>query len=180
MCAEINTGKDRFVAFENRYRTDVIKTKKINRKIYILDENPEACDCSIDCQVINTVKAQKRMEGIIKIVHLPTVVQSELYEETRIPFVHKENKNNDFILGRKLCMLFCVICTTRVCCFRSNQSVNKRRRCIRVVQLNSPKWRYADAEETNCWIKLFLCIQKVFSSLHRVQIESLMADGVSW
>ncbi len=135
MCAEINTGIDRIVDFENRYRTNIIKTKKINRKIYILDENPEACDCSIDCQVINTVKAQKRMEGIIKIVHLPTVVQSELYEETRIPFVHKENKNNDFILGRKLCMLFCVICTTRVRSFHSNQSVNKRRRCIRVVQL---------------------------------------------
>ncbi len=34
MRAEINTGKDRFVAFENRYRIDVIKKKTINRKIY--------------------------------------------------------------------------------------------------------------------------------------------------
>ncbi len=33
MRAEINTGKDRFAAFESRYRIDVIK-KIINRKIY--------------------------------------------------------------------------------------------------------------------------------------------------
>ncbi len=37
----------------------------------ILDENWEACDCPIDCQVNNSVKAQKS----IKIVHLPSVVQ---------------------------------------------------------------------------------------------------------
>ncbi len=34
----------------------------------------------------------------------------------------------------------------------------------------------------NCWIKsLFLfSLQKVFSSLHKVQIEPLMADGLFW
>ncbi len=37
----------------------------------ILDENREACDC----RTINTVKAQKRMKDIVKIVHLPSVVQ---------------------------------------------------------------------------------------------------------
>ncbi len=37
------------------------------------------------------------MKGIVKIVQLPSVVQSELYEATRILFVRKENKNNDFI-----------------------------------------------------------------------------------
>ncbi len=52
------------------------------------------CDC-IDCQVSNTVKAQKSMKDIIKIVHLPSVVQSEFYEATRILFVCKENENND-------------------------------------------------------------------------------------
>ncbi len=40
-----------------------------------------------------------------------------------------------------------------------------------------------DREETNCWKKnlyfYFLCIQKVFSSLYIIQIEPLMADGVS-
>ncbi len=29
----------------------------------------------IDCQVINTVKAQKSMKDIVRIVHLPSVVQ---------------------------------------------------------------------------------------------------------
>ncbi len=37
------------------------------------------------------------MKDIVKIVHLPSVVQSEFYEVTRIVFVRKENKNNDFI-----------------------------------------------------------------------------------
>ncbi len=32
----------------------------------ILDENREACDCPIDCQVNNTVKAQKNMKDIVK------------------------------------------------------------------------------------------------------------------
>ncbi len=41
----------------------------------ICDENREACDSPIDCQVNNTVKAQKSMKDIAKIVHLPSVVQ---------------------------------------------------------------------------------------------------------
>ncbi len=61
----------------------------------ILDANREACDCPIDCIVNYTVKVHKRMKSIIRIVHLPSVVQSELYEATRILFVCKENKNND-------------------------------------------------------------------------------------
>ncbi len=32
----------------------------------ILDENREACDCPIDCQVNNTVKAQKSMKDIVR------------------------------------------------------------------------------------------------------------------
>ncbi len=40
----------------------------------ILDKNREACDCPIDCQVNNTVKAQKSMKVIAKIVILPSVV----------------------------------------------------------------------------------------------------------
>ncbi len=58
----------------------------------MLDENWEACDYPIDCQVNNTVKAQKSMKGIVKIVHLPSVVQSEFYEATRKLFVHKKKK----------------------------------------------------------------------------------------
>ncbi len=35
----------------------------------------DAWDCSIDCQTINTVKAQKSMKDIVRIVRLPSVVQ---------------------------------------------------------------------------------------------------------
>ncbi len=35
------------------------------------------------------------MKSIARVVHLPSVVQSEVYEATRILFVCKENKNND-------------------------------------------------------------------------------------
>ncbi len=72
------------------------------------------------------------------------VVQSEPYEVTRILFVHKENKNNEWLYstirllrvtvapfwrvstGRKPHMLFSR--TTRIRCFRSNQSINKSRK----------------------------------------------------
>ncbi len=39
----------------------------------------EACDCLIDCQVNNTVEVQKRMKSIARVVHLPSVVQSEYF-----------------------------------------------------------------------------------------------------
>ncbi len=42
----------------------------------ILDTNREACDCPIDCQVIYTVKIQKSMKNIARVVHLPSVVRS--------------------------------------------------------------------------------------------------------
>ncbi len=32
MCAEINTGKDRFATFENQYRIDVKKKKRLIEK----------------------------------------------------------------------------------------------------------------------------------------------------
>ncbi len=70
----------------------------------IFYENREACDCPIDCQTINTVKAQKSMKDIVRIVHLPSVVQSELYEATRILFVRKENK---IMTIRLLCVSPC-------------------------------------------------------------------------
>ncbi len=54
----------------------------------ILDENRQACDCPIGCQVNCTVKAQTSMKSIIKIVHLPSVVQSDWFKATRILFVH--------------------------------------------------------------------------------------------
>ncbi len=41
----------------------------------ILNENWEACDCPIDCQVNYIVKVQKSMKHIFRILHLPSVVQ---------------------------------------------------------------------------------------------------------
>ncbi len=37
------------------------------------------------------------MKDIVKIVHLPSVVQSDFNEATRTLFLRKENKNNNFI-----------------------------------------------------------------------------------
>ncbi len=51
----------------------------------------------LTAKVNNTVKAQKRMKDIVKIVHLPSVVQSEFNEATRTLFMYKEHKNNNFI-----------------------------------------------------------------------------------
>ncbi len=53
---------------------------------------------SIDSNETGTrFKAQKRSKDIVKIVHVTSLVQPEFDETTRILFVHKENKNNDFI-----------------------------------------------------------------------------------
>ncbi len=46
----------------------------------MFDENREACDRPINCQVNNTVKTQKSMKDIDRILHLPSVVQSELFD----------------------------------------------------------------------------------------------------
>ncbi len=121
----------------------------------ILDETRDACDCPIDCQVILTVKVQKSMKSIVRVVHLPSVVESEFYNATRILFVCKENKNNYFFskmcllsvsphhrsaiwrlsTERKLLTLFCISRAARMRCFRSNQSVNTRRIRILVLRL---------------------------------------------
>ncbi len=52
---------------------------------------------TFDCMINNTVKVQKNMKNIVKIIHLPSVVQSELNEATRTLFLRKENKYYDFI-----------------------------------------------------------------------------------
>ncbi len=51
------------------------------------------------------------MKSIVKIVHLPSVVQSELYEVTRILFVRKENKCiqwGDKLLNKAIICIFFV------------------------------------------------------------------------
>ncbi len=47
-----------------------------NTIIDILDKNREACHSPIDCKVRNTVKVQKSMKSIARVVHLPSVIQS--------------------------------------------------------------------------------------------------------
>ncbi len=53
----------------------------------------------IDSKGTTTFKAQKGSKDIVKKVHVTSVDQPQFYEATRILFVHKENKNNDFIIG---------------------------------------------------------------------------------
>ncbi len=89
------------------------------------------------------------MKSIARVVHLPSVVQSEFYEATRILFVCKENKNNNFFstirllitvapflrfcTERKHCTLFCIHLNVRMCYFHSDQCVNTHR--IRILAL---------------------------------------------
>ncbi len=77
-----NSIKALFV-FGTQFKIFLIKTRRL-------------VTVSIDCQVNNTVEVQKRIKSIVRIVHLPSVVQSEFYDVTRIVFVRKENKNNAF------------------------------------------------------------------------------------
>ncbi len=58
---------------------------------------------------------------------------------------------------------------------------NKLCRRVALQDQRSPPLRYTDAEETSCWIKWgFFCVQKVFSLLHNLTVEPLMADGLFW
>ncbi len=50
-----------------------------------------------------------------------------------------------------------------------------------------PKWCYGDEERqradkllNKCRYFYFLCVHKIFLSLHKIQIEPLMADGLFW
>ncbi len=52
---------------------------------------------SIDSKGPTMIKAQNCSKDVIKIVHVTSVVQLTFYEATRIYFVCKENKNNNFI-----------------------------------------------------------------------------------
>ncbi len=84
-------------------------------------------------------------------------------------------------------MLFCVSRTTRIRLLRLFTLWFERKQRICAMRLTqnsvrrvySPKWQ----DETNCWIKslfLFSLRTKLFLSLHKVQIEPLMADGLFW
>ncbi len=57
----------------------------------------ELSDPPIDSKGPYTIKAQKHSKEISRIIHVTLVVQLLFYEATRILFVCKENKSNDFI-----------------------------------------------------------------------------------
>ncbi len=151
------------------------------------------------------------MKSIVRVLHLPSVVQSEFYEATRIFFVLKENKNKYFFqqfvssmsltvapfkrlsTERKMRTLFCISLNTRMRYFLSNQSVNTCRICIlvlRLIQKSVRILRSVDNLKNGATVTrrdellkksiyfYFLCVQKIFSSLHKIQIKPLMADGV--
>ncbi len=65
----------------------------------MLDENQEACDCPIDCIVNYTVKVQKSMKSIVRIVHLLSVVQSEFNEVIKTLFLRKEKKEKTILFN---------------------------------------------------------------------------------
>ncbi len=142
------------------------------------------------------------MKSIVRVVYLPSVVQSEFYEATRTLFVCKENKNNYFFFQqfisslslritvapfwrlsteRKMRTLFCISHNTRMCYFRSNQSINTRRIHVLVLRLiqksvcilrsvdnleNGATVMRRDREEMNWWKKksLFLFSLRTKSS----------------
>ncbi len=66
-----------------------------------------------------TVKAQKSMKSIIRIVHLPPVVQSEFNETTRILF--EEDTDGDELLKK---VIFIFFAYKKYCC------------CIVTIRLN--------------------------------------------
>ncbi len=62
----------------------------------ILDKTQEACNCPVDCQVNKTVEVQKSMKSLARVLHLPSVVQSEFYEATIIFLYAKKIKMTFF------------------------------------------------------------------------------------
>ncbi len=66
------------------------------------DEIRELSD--LESNATDTFKAQKGSNNINKIVHVKSVVQPQFYKATRLLFVHKENKNNNYIQQFILCV----------------------------------------------------------------------------
>ncbi len=109
------------------------------------------------------------MKTIIKIVHLPSVVQSEFYEVTRILFVRQENKNNDIYSAihllsvshhQRSAILESIRWTQSVDAIDLNgNSVSNRygwpRTAYTLCVHRVLRWH---GEETNCWINDVICI----------------------
>ncbi len=74
---------------------------------------------------------------------------------------------------RKQRELFCIRLNTRMRILRCLRSIHNFQ--------NGATLTRRDREKMNCCKKsFFLCVQNVFSSLHKIQIEPLTADGVFW
>ncbi len=68
---------------------------------------------------------------------------------------------------------------------RSGGAADTEHRTLFAFSGYSPKWCYGDAERqrgdellNKCRYFYFIFVQKVFLSLHKIQIELLMADGL--
>ncbi len=88
------------------------------------------------------------MKNIVRILRLPSVVQSEFYEAAWMFLYTKKIKITTFFVSylslritvapfceRKLRTLFCVSRNTRMRYFRSSQSVNTHTKCILLLRL---------------------------------------------
>ncbi len=79
-------------------------------------------------------------------------------------------------------------CKDKLFSFKSKRKIRihalmrmqKSVRCLRSMANIQNSVMRKDREETNCWRKVVLCIQKVFLLLHKIQIEPLMSDGLPW
>ncbi len=153
------------------------------------------CDCPIDCQVNYTVEAQKSMKSIVRILHLPSVVQSEFNEVTRILFLRKENKttilfNNLSPLVQRSIILenirwtqaaYAVLCQPH----RTDKSSTF------VYALIWMKTAYpcgaADTEQRTLLASSRYSLQngatlnqRRRNTVHNITVEPLMADGLFW
>ncbi len=114
----------------------------------------------------------------------------------RLVFVPQTRHFGDYPLDAK-CVHSSIIASAQGCIFfvdlRSDLNANNasswpgwyRRAfafCVQwIICKMALRWHRGDVTVPNCWIKslfLFYFHKKVFSSLYKVQIESLMANGV--
>ena len=109
------------------------------------------------------------MKVIVRILHLPSDMQSGLYEATGTLFVSEENKNNDFIQQFQQSIspysVYALLYHPR----------HKDALFLRVFSFDLKE------NSASLWLGCYFCflrVQKVFPLLHITQIACLMADGV--
>ncbi len=134
------------------------------------------------------------MKDVVQIVHLPSVVQSELYKATRKHFVRKENLNNDIYSTIRLHLFnnsqsstpFSVISNARILIvhlfpiwFEWKQRVHallmtENNVCTlhpsNALQ-NGTTLTHREREETNCWINVIIFIFFAYKKYYRCFIK---------